>query len=164
MIVTLTLGPGVKPELRFAGFARTLDDRPAYLRFVCLSGVPTYEGTYPFLNLTLLLNGRQIERPALLSIQVNESDAQPSVGHIAYIGAYEDDELGIKKTTQFSFEANYPPAAFEKLWSVLSHPSGELTIKVSVQAPRTDISGYEAFFDITESSFTWPAGIYVSRT
>lgn len=159
MIVTLTLGPGAKPELRFASTNK------GARRFICLTGEPTYKGTYKYWDLQLRKDGKLLQRPEVLSIIIRETDDQGTDGSLSYVEAYEDDELGLREPTQFAFEAEYPPAAFERLWSVFSNSYGELTVSVSVKAPRTDISGHEAIFDISDTSSTWPVdGLYANRT
>lgn len=160
MIVTLTLGPGVIPELRFASSAEH-----GHRRFVVLSGEPRYAGTYKHWDLKLLKDGKPVERPSLLSIVLRETDGEATEGRISYVEAYEDAELGLREPTQFAFEAEYPAAAFDRLWSILSNTYGQLTVSISVKAPRTDFSGHEAIFEIAEGSDTWPTeGFYASRT
>lgn len=158
MIITLTLNAGVKSELCFMS-----DGSSDHRRFVRLQGAPQYKGTYKYWDLKLLLRGHPVQRPGLLSIVIREADAS-SEGLLTYVEAYEDDELGLEEPTQFAFEAEYAPAAFDKLWSVLTASSdGALTVSVSVKAPKTDISGHEGILDASEAPDGWPANFYASR-
>jgi hypothetical protein len=157
MIVTLTLNAGVKPELCFVNAGAAY-----HRRFVRMSGAPSYRSTYKYWDFKLLANGKPVPRPTLLSIVIGEAEAE-SEGMLSYVEAYEDDELGLKELTQFSFEAEYPPAVFEKLWSLLNSPVGIFVVSISVKAPRTDISGHKCIFEVSEASNGWPAEFYASR-
>lgn len=158
MIVTLTLGSGVKPELIFSSVE-------SHRRLIRLSGEPSYSSTYPDWDLKLLVEGTPVERPRLLLVLVREAVGQEedSAGGISYVEAFEHGELGINEPTLFQFDVVYSPATFERLWSILGSSYGELTVSVSVQAPKETFS-HEAIFEISESSLMWAADLRASRT
>lgn len=61
----------------------------------------------------------------------------------------------------FFAEAGYPAEQFQTAWQLATTPEiGKLSVSVNLQTNNTDISGYEAILDITESeefeSTSWP--------
>jgi len=127
-------------------------------RFILFEGKPVYSSTYTFPEIiNFNSGGERIALPKLISVRITEhSGTAENIGHLTYIEHYSDSELGINEPDQFAATVPYPTKEFDEAWNLVGiFGFGQLKVSVSIDAPKTDISGYESIIDIQDSK-SWP--------
>ena len=130
--------------------ARAPTDKDEIKRSLSAVGKPIYRGTYPDTHIELLSESKRLVLPDVVSFFVSPgAEIQSAEATIAYLGEYDNSELGIAEPNQIAVTTNLAPELFDDLWHLSeSHRKTKLTFGVSFVAWKTDLSGHHVTWDI----------------
>ena len=121
-------------------------------QYCYVSGEIRISGTYAHQELRFEESGQALQVPNRCTIRITASPSGQVHGEITYLDGYSDIELGISESSSFHADLDLPNDDFRYLASALPavHIS-QVDVVLSFRAPDTDISGYQAIWDIAKS-------------